>query len=141
MNMKRLLLLLFVVLFTTALLAQGGSFQIYVKTLMGTTYTLDVNQGNTIYQVKEMVQTETGVSPARQRLIFAGKVLEDGRTLGDYNIQKETTLHLVFRLTAGNGKLPGAFSVSATKQVWFSQGNLQYQANSWTPPAPRRAVS
>ena len=128
--LKKLLALAALVLFTTALSAQGGSYQIYVKTLMGTTYTLDVNQGNTIYQVKEMVQTETGVSPARQRLIFAGKVLEDGRTLGDYNIQKETTLHLVFRLTAGNGKLPGAFSVSATKQVWFSQSNLQYQANS-----------
>ena len=128
--MKRLLLLLFVVLFTTALSAQDGSFQIYVKTLMGTTYTLDVNQGNTIYEVKEMIQTRTGVLLARQRLIFAGKVLEDGRTLGDYNIQKETTLHLVFRLAAGNGKLPGAFSVSSTKQVWFSQGNLQYQANS-----------
>ena len=128
--MKRLLLLLFVVLFTTALSAQDGSFQIYVKTLMGTTYTLDVNQGNTIYEVKEMIQTRTGVLLARQRLIFAGKVLEDGRTLGDYNIQKETTLHLVFRLAAGNGKLPGAFSVSSTKLVWFSQGNLQYQANS-----------
>ena len=128
--MKRLLLLLFVVLFTTALSAQGGSYQIYVKTLTGTTYTLDVNQGNTIYEVKVIIQNRTGVSPARQRLIFAGKVLEDGRTLSDYNIQKETTLHLVFRLTAGNGKLPGAFSVSSTKQVWFSQGNLQYQANS-----------
>ena len=130
MNMKRLLLLLFVVLFTTSLSAQGGSYQIYVKTPTGSHIMLDVNQGNTIYEVKEMIQTRTGVSPARQRLIFAGKVLEDGRTLSDYNIQKESMLHVVFLLIAVKGKLPGAFSVSSTKQVWFSQGNLQYQANS-----------
>ena len=129
-NMKRLLLLLFVVLFTTAISAQGGSYQIYVKTLMGTKLTLDVNQGNTIYEVKEMVQTRTGVPPARQRLIYAGKELEDGRTLSDYDIGKEATLHLVYHFIATKGKLPGAFSVSSTKQVWFSQGNLQYQANS-----------
>ena len=131
--MKRLLLLLLVTFFTTSLSAQGGSYQIYVRTLTGTTYTLDVNQGNTIYEVKVMIQNRTGFSPARQRLIFAGKVLEDGRTLGDYNIQKETRLHLVYRAVATKSKLPGAFSVSATKQVWFSQGNLQYQAstNTW----------
>ena len=128
--MKRLLLLLLVTFFTTSLSAQGGSYQIYVRTLTGTTYTLDVNQGNTIYEVKEMIQTETGISPVRQRLIYAGKILENGRTLGDYNIQKETTLHVVFRLIAVKGKLPGAFSVSSTKQVWFSQGNLQYQADN-----------
>ena len=128
--MKRLLLLLLVTFFTTSLSAQGGSYQIYVKQLTGEKITLDVNQSNTIYQVKVMIQNRTGFSPARQRLIFAGKVLEDGRTLGDYNIKKETMLHLVYRAVATQGKLPGAFSVGSTKQVWFSQGNLQYQADN-----------
>ena len=107
-----------------------ASYQIYVKQLTGETIMLDVNQDNTINDVKVMIQTRTGISPARQRLIYAGKILENGRTLGDYNIQKEAMLHLVYRAVATKGKLPGAFSVSATKQVWFSQGNLQYQADN-----------
>eukprot|EP00977_Amphora_coffeiformis_P008061 scaffold1803_cov92-Amphora_coffeaeformis.AAC.84 len=108
---------------STALDLRGG-MQLFVKTLTGKTVSIEVEEGESIEDVKAKIAEKEGIPPEQQRLIFGGQQLQDAKTLDDYDVGDDATLHLVLRLRGGIvDKILGKEAVQVDEE--FVKQNLQ----------------